>query len=376
MRLKVLLAGVAALASTLLVQPALGATVGVTREDDFPLIVYEAAVGEINDVSIVEAPEGVFTITDLNAAITPQTAECASIASNAVRCAFGPEEQEEAEVVVFAKDGADSVDVVSYGAFVAGGPGPDTLSGTRHAQTLSGGLGDDRLVGRSGTQELNGGQGADSLEGGLGDDTLEGGAGTDVIAGGPGNDIVAYTDHRAPVKITFDGRANDGSVGENDWVRADVESVFSGLGPTTFIGDAHRNEFYGGDERDFVSAGAGDDVIFAGGGRDVLTGGTGEDVLFGFFGADVIRGGPGKDFLNGEWGADSLRGGRGNDRLSGGAGNDILRGGPGRDHLLGSFGADVFYARDRNRERLDGGLGVDRARVDPIDGLFSVEVLF
>jgi Ca2+-binding RTX toxin-like protein len=376
MRIQMLLAGAAALASTLLAQPALGANVGVTREDDFPLIVYEAAVGEINDVSIVEAPEGIFTITDLNAAITPQTAECTSISPNAVRCAFGPDEQEEAEVEVLAKDGADTVDVVSYGAFVAGGPGPDTLSGTRHAQTLWGGLGDDRLVGRSGTQELEGGQGADSLDGGLGEDTLEGGAGTDVIAGGPGNDIVAYTDHRAPVKITFDGRANDGSVGENDWVRADVESVFSGRGPTTFIGDAHRNEFYGGDERDFVAAGAGDDSIFAGGGPDVLSGGTGDDVLSGFFGADVIRGGPGNDFLKGQRGADDLDGGRGNDDVSGGPGNDIVRGAAGHDHLFGGVGADLFYARDRNRDIVRGGPGQDEARIDVIDRLFRVEVFF
>jgi hypothetical protein len=62
--------------------------------------------------------------------------------------------------------------------------------------------------------------------------------------------------------------------------------------------------------------------------------------------------------------------------LSGGSQNDILRGGPGRDHLFGDSNADVLYARDRNRERVDGGRGVDRARVDPVDGLFRVEALF
>jgi hypothetical protein len=44
--------------------------------------------------------------------------------------------------------------------------------------------------------------------------------------------------------------------------------------------------------------------------------------------------------------------------------------------LFGDSNADVLYARDRNRERVDGGRGVDRARVDPVDGLFRVEALF
>ena len=50
-----------------------------------PRLVYEAAVGEINDVTIMETPEEVFTITDLGAAITPAAPECTSISPNTVR---------------------------------------------------------------------------------------------------------------------------------------------------------------------------------------------------------------------------------------------------------------------------------------------------
>jgi Ca2+-binding RTX toxin-like protein len=71
-----------------------------------------------------------------------------------------------------------------------------------------------------------------------------------------------------------------------------------------------------------------------------------------------------------------MDGGRGKDRLSAGPQNDILRGGPARDHLLGNAGADVFYARDRNKDRLSGGPGPDRARIDLIDGLSNIEVVF
>ena len=49
-----------------------------------PRLVYEAAVGEINDVTIMETPEEVFTITDLGAAITPAAPECTSISPNKI----------------------------------------------------------------------------------------------------------------------------------------------------------------------------------------------------------------------------------------------------------------------------------------------------
>jgi Ca2+-binding RTX toxin-like protein len=106
-----------------------------------------------------------------------------------------------------------------------------------------------------------------------------------------------------------------------------------------------------------------------------LSRGAGDDLLEGYNGADVIRGGRGNDLLLGQRGEDDLRGGSGNDRLSGGRENEMLRGGPGRDRLSGNGGADVLYARDRNRDSVSGG-GHDRARVDSIDELFSIAVLF
>ena len=392
---KTLRTGGAVLGWILLAQPALGATVGVSISPSTePAIFFDAAVGEANDVSVVAGPGSAFTFTDLNAPITPQTTECASISPNSVRCELA----EPVPVLVFTKDGADSVSVDLVGffsVFVHGGSGNDTLRG---GGDMRGGLGDDRLIGGMGRQKqaLWGGEGADSLEGGPGEDSLIGGAGTDVIAGGPGKDTVSYLDRRGRVRISLDGVANDGALGEHDWVRADVESASGSFGPTTFIGNTGPNTFFSVSSGGVVRAGAGDDRVFSltgdgpdvvwggpgddrldgGWGRNVLLGGAGDDVLSGWGGADSIGGGPGNDFLNGYSGADKLRGGRGRDRMSGGPQNDILRGGPGRDRLLGDSGADILYARDRNRERVDGGHGEDRARVDPIDSLFSVEVLF
>lgn len=367
MPFKALLAGAAAVAWMLLAESALGATVAFSNET----FVYEAAVGEINDVSIVEAPEGVFTIADLNATITPQAGECTSISPSAVRC-----EAPFAGIQVFTKDGADSVDVASVYAVVHGGAGPDTLRGARSLPTLFGGPGDDRLIGRLGIQELRGGPGADSLDGGRGQDRLRGGPGTDVIAGGPGRDVAEYHDHRSPVWISLDGRANDGAAGEGDWIRTDVENASGSRGPTTFIGNAGPNTFWCGNEEDVVRAGAGNDLVYAWGGPDIVLGGPGNDALFGYGGGDVIRGGAGNDFIYGMWGEDDLGGGRGGDRVWAGVQNDVLRGGPGRDRLYGRWGADVFYTRDRSQDRVSGGAADDRARVDRIDAVWSIEALF
>lgn len=330
MRFKTLLASVAALAWMLLAQPAFGATVSMVS--DFK-VVYEAALGEINDVSLVEAPEGVFMITDLNAAITPLTQACMSISPNAVRCDFRAEDA--IDLRVFVKDGADSVDVGNAFARVYGGAGPDTLSAS-HGALLYGERGDDRLIGRAGEQGLLGGPGTDSLEGGAGRDWLAGGLGTDVIAGGSEADMVSYFRVSAPVRISLDGLANDGAAGENDWVQADVEDAEGGTGPTTFIGNAGPNRLFGSSsEGDVFRARGGSDFIGCGNGPDVVSAGSGDDFVSCQGGRDVISGGPGDDELQGGARADLIRGGGGRDWLFGGPRNDVLVGGPGRDRLRG-----------------------------------------
>ena len=84
--------------------------------------------------------------------------------------------------------------------------------------------------------------------------------------------------------------------------------------------------------------------------------------------ADILTGTPGRDVICGLGGRDTLIGRGGADTLIGGRGHDLLRGGRGRD---------VLYARDRRRDRLIGGPGSDRARVDVRqDTRRSIESLF
>jgi hypothetical protein len=121
-----------------------------------------------------------------------------------------------------------------------------------------------------------------------------------------------------------------------------------------------------------------------------ISGGEGIDVVFASDAGDAnrseVNGGPGIDLLHaGEHGS-RLIGGRGNDRLTGGAGKDIIRGGGGKDTIRGGFrsdelrggaGRDTFYARDRYRDRVFGGLGRDKARVDRLlDRVRSIERFF
>jgi Ca2+-binding RTX toxin-like protein len=194
-----------------------------------------------------------------------------------------------------------------------GGAGNDTLSGGGDAST--GGASSLLL-------RLAGGIGDDSLTGSTRSDAFVQEAGADTYRGGAGADSVSYAAATATVVVTVGSGANDGTVGEKDNVAWDVETVRGGAG------------------------------------NDVLTG-TGS-----------------RQLLYGNAGNDRLSGGNGNDLLRGGAGNDILTGGAGTDSMFGDAGADRFFALDRVRDVLAGGLGVDRARADRIDSKSSVEGTF
>jgi hypothetical protein len=60
--------------------------------------------------------------------------------------------------------------------------------------------------------------------------------------------------------------------------------------------------------------------------------------------------------------------------VRGGAGDDRLTDGRGRDTSSGGPGSDLFLALDGSKDRLDGGAGRDRARVDGGDVRVAIEV--
>jgi Ca2+-binding RTX toxin-like protein len=273
-------------------------------------------------------------------------------------------------------DGADTLD---------GGPGSDVLSGGLGPDRLDGGDGDDDLglpilltVDRGGPVETSVELGNDQLDGGAADDTLFAGAGdrtvtygldapqraggrreangADVLSGGAGTDLVSYVNREIPVRVSLDGRADDGSAGEGDDVGADVERVTGGTADDVLDG---------GPGSDVLDGGPGSDMLRGLEGADALMGGDVDgaaDALSGGPGPDALNGGPGPDRLQGDDGDDGLRGGGDADRLDGGAGDDDLRGEGDADDLAGGPGADV----------LDGGPGADR--VDYADATSPVTV--
>jgi Ca2+-binding RTX toxin-like protein len=288
--------------------------------------------------------------------------------------------------------GGPGVDIVEGGAGrdrVDGGAGDDTVRGQLDDDVVLGGAGEDRLdvevaADPNRLPELATASGADQLDGGPGDDLLWGGAeadlpdAPDVLSGGDGFDTMDYSGRRTRVRVSLDGRADDGAPGESDTALSDLERIVGGADGDTLIGSSTANTLEGG---------PGDDLLVGLGGADVLLGGTGDggsDTLRGDAGMDMLRGGPGDDelaggadrdslegeggadTLAGEDGADILAGGAGIDALNGGGGNDVLRGGDvelvgadGGDELDGGPGDDVLEG-GAGADRLDGGLGADR----------------
>jgi hypothetical protein len=140
---------------------------------------------------------------------------------------------------------------VALAAVITGTEGPDTnLNGTAGDDTISGLGGNDRINGLGGN------------------DVLDGGPGSDDLAGGSGRDAVSYATAAAPVVVTIDDLANDGTAGEQDNVQTDVEDLFGGAGNDRLTGSAGANTIDGGPGADRIIGGAGGDALFGGEGDD------------------------------------------------------------------------------------------------------------
>lgn len=87
----------------------------------------------------------------------------------------------------------------------------------------------------------------------------------------------------------------------------------------------------------------------------------------------TILGTAAADDLRGGGGGDVLCGLESRDKLSGSGGNDILDGGKDKDVLDGGLGNDLILARDGRKDTVRGGLGFDRAQIDPGDDVAGVE---
>ncbi|NEC86188.1 calcium-binding protein [Streptomyces sp. SID12501] len=153
---------------------------------------------------------------------------------------------------------------------VYGGPGNDTLNGTRYTSTgypNPAGLGFENLHGGTGNDRLTNGR---DMYGDDGNDTLSAG---NNIWGGNGNDTLTGT--------------------------AAVNTLNGGSGNDTIRGAGGRDYIYGQAGNDHLYGGAGDDDLYGNSGNDVIYGNGGNDRLYGGPGKDFLSGGPGRNHLVG-----------------------------------------------------------------------------
>jgi len=145
--------------------------------------------------------------------------------------------------------------------------------------------------------------------------------------------------------------------------------------PCTITGTPGKDVLAGTSGQDVICGLGGNDHISGGGGNDLIRGGAGRDRIRGGDGNDVLLGGRGRDALFGGRGADVLHGNFANDLLHGQTGNDRLSGDGGRNRLYGDSGNDVLIASHnwRGVDRVYGGRGRDRAKVNRGDAVRSVE---
>jgi len=323
-------------------------------------LVYAASPSETNAISFEPAffDAGAVAIQD-SVPLTPG-AGCAAVSTTKVECrragltraqfTLGDRDDNFAvsgdpglAILVSGDGGNDTLrgdDAV--GNVLAGGDGDDLVVGGDRADTLSGDAGDDDIQGQPGPDVIRGGAGSDvitgdtplgggspgddvidagpgrdSITGQGGDDTLAGGGGndhffedfltdragggSDVLIGGPGVDLADYG-FRVPgdgaLRVSLDGRANDGQSGEGDNVRPDVENVAgAGSARNVLVGSGRRNNLAGGGARDLIVGRGGNDVLRGSGGRDTLKGSGGRDrFIANDCTRDRVNGGSGRDY--------------------------------------------------------------------------------
>jgi len=323
---------------------------GTLSRIDASTLRYDADPGETNRIFASTDSQGVHVI-DTGATVTTG-AGCTAPTPNEGFCAATLKKQTATQLQINTGDQDDYVNI---------------LPGTLNLAIVDGGTGEDELIG------------GNAFAGSW----LEGGPGADILSGPATAD---YHRRSNPVTVTVgDDLANDGEAGEGDFVSSEIVAVFGGDGDDdlTILNSPavqEKTRLEGGDGADHLSI-----LRHAYGGY--IHGGTGPDVIhqeakvglvYGANGDDLIFGGKGNQSLEGAGGDDTVRGMEGADYLFGNRGADVLLPGPGRDSVGGGHGPDTIFARDGQRDHVNGGAGKDdRARVDGgLDVLSYMEELF
>ncbi|WP_246383358.1 calcium-binding protein [Nocardioides stalactiti] len=263
-----------------------------------------------------------------------------------------------------------------------GGVGADTLTGDGDDNVLLGNSGKDVLVGAGGADILYTTGVMSTMDGGSGDDTLHAWAGTGKqLIGGPGTDLVSYEGYsdadgfvlsQAPVVVSINGAADDGSAGQKDNVRTDVENVAGTRFADKLTGSTGANALHGLGGNDTLNGAGGADVLLPqrvsgiGSDNDVVSGGAGTDLVSYATETDDLDVSIDNQADDGKLGeldnvksdVEQVQGGSGDDSLAGGGAANLLLGGDGADVLRGLGGVDTLDGQG-GADLMSGGTGID-----------------
>ena len=142
--------------------------------------------------------------------------------------------------------------------------------------------------------------------------------------GSPGQENVVNA------QVICTGHARQLGTGVVGTLGADLIDCSASTVGVNIIGLSGDDFLIGGQGKDCIDAGDGNDWIFSREGDDILIGGDGKDGLFAGPGNDWLRGGDQSDTLFGDDGDDMLFGGKGDDPLFGANGNDLCNGQEGK----------------------------------------------
>jgi Ca2+-binding RTX toxin-like protein len=271
---------------------------------------------------------------------------------------------------------------------ITAGTGNDLVFGGIDNDILRVGDGQNTVVGdnAAATFDANGGMltltttsvsngGADIITSGTGIDVILGGSSSDSINAGDGKNLVLGDNGKA----TFNGLGQWLTVESLDTAVGDRDTITTGTG---------NDVIFGGTERDTIQGSTGNNVILGDSGKatfnaagqiltltttsaaigdiDTITTGSDHDVIMGGAAADVIVSGDGHNVVVGDsgaatWntagkmltlktidpsvgGADDITTGVGNDLVFGGVGNDVIRVNEGNNTVVGDNASATFDA--------------------------------
>ncbi|MNH50190.1 Bifunctional hemolysin/adenylate cyclase precursor [compost metagenome] len=235
---------------------------------------------------------------------------------------------------------------------IKAGAGNDTIYASYQGDDISGEAGSDTIYGSSGNDVITGGTGDDTLEGSYGNDTYVFGIGdgndtiydsdstvgnvdtisfaigidpSDVVAIRNGDNLelrIANTTDKLTIERYFSAYPRQGyySVGEDgnkieqiqfaDGTAWDIATIKEKV---RYMSGTDNDDSLSGfsDQKNIISAGAGNDTVYASYRGDEIAGEAGNDTIYGSSGNDTIDGGTGDDLLEGNYGNDTYVFGRG-----------------------------------------------------------------